>query len=395
MKNPLKRILFALKPHQVLALLVALAGGWILHNVVLRAFGYVPDVIASFDTWKKALMLVGLLEIPRGLLGFGLVLMAIGLLLRARIAWIFSLLLLIPIIFLCLWTEPISLGVGIYSAILFVLLIVYRKYFDRDSIAAGTLFALVSFLSLSTYAVFGSLYLGEEFNPAISDMQSAVYFAFVSMSTVGYGDIVPHTASARMFALSVIFFGITVFATSVSVIVGPLIGGNIKKIFTRRVSYVMRKDHYIIAGATPLALSIYNGLRERDAHVTIITPLNVPHKFPADADVVIGDPTDPKELLNAGIDKALYILALRDDDAENAFIILAAKEVVGKNTKTIAMVNTIDHLQKIKFVQPDLLFSLQLLGSELLVRTLNGEQIDNNLVTELFFANSEKVKAAE
>ena len=157
----------------------------------------------------------------------------------------------------------------------------------------------------------------------------------------------------------------------------------------------MRKDHYIIAGATPLALSIHNGLRERGTPVTIIVPLNVPHKFPEHTDIIIGDPTDPKELIKAGIEKAQYILALRDDDAENAFIILAAKEVAGKNTKTISVVNTIDHLQKMKFVQPDLLFSLQLLGSELLVRTLNGEQIDNKLVTELFFANSVDVKAEE
>lgn len=100
-------------------------------------------------------------------------------------------------------------------------------------------------------------------------------------------------------------------------------------------------------------------------------------------------------LIEAGAAKAKFILALRDDDAENAFIVLAAKEVANANTKTISVVNASKHLQKIKRVQPDMVFSLQLLGSELLVRTLSGEPIDDKLITELFFGNTSSVKDVE
>lgn len=392
MKNYFKSLSFKVKPYQSLALLVALAGGWLLYNVILRSFGYMPDLIAFFENWKIALALVGLLEIPRGLLGVGLILMSFGLLLRAHVAWVLSILLLIGMVFISIGTSPNNVALAIYAFALLILLIIYRKYFDLTSIAAGTLFALVSFVSLSSYAVFGTLYLGEEFKPHVTDMQTAIYFAFVSMSTVGFGDIVPVTSTSRMFTVSVITLGITVFATSVSVIIGPLIGGNIKKIFKKRGAYVMRKDHYIIAGATPLALSIYNGLHDRDIPVTVIVPANAPYKFPDGADVLIGDPTDPAELTKAGAQKVQYILALGDHDSDNAFVILAAKEVAGKDTKTIAALNTVEHLQKMKSVQPDFLFSLHLLGSELLVRTLQGEEIDNKLVTEFFFTHNENIK---
>ena len=96
--------------------------------------------------------------------------------------------------------------------------------------------------------------------------------------------------------------------------------------------------------------------------------------------------------MKAGAEKAKYILALRDDDAENAFIVLAAKEVEGRDTKTISVVNASKNLQKIKRVQPDMVFSLQTLGSELLVRTLNGEPIDNKLITALFFGDTAQHK---
>ncbi|CRF02688.1 voltage-gated potassium channel [Yersinia enterocolitica] len=38
-----------------------------------------------------------------------------------------------------------------------------------------------------------------------------------------------------------------------------------------------------------------------------------------------------------------------------------------------------------------MVFSLPLLGSELLVRTLNGDTINNSLITEMFFGNCQKL----
>ena len=75
-------------------------------------------------------------------------------------------------------------------------------------------------------------------------------------------------------------------------------------------------------------------------------------------------------------------MCIRD---RNVFTILAAKEVAGDTTKIIALVNETDNIPKVKRVAPNMVLSLPLLGSELLVRTLQGDQIDNNLITEIFF----------
>jgi voltage-gated potassium channel len=87
--------------------------------------------------------------------------------------------------------------------------------------------------------------------------------------------------------------------------------------------------------------------------------------------------------------RARYVLALRDDDAENAFIVLAAKEATGDTgAKTVALVNTSKHLEKIRRVQPDLVFSVQLLGAELLARAISGEPMDSQTITDLFFTKA-------
>ncbi|WP_333602552.1 voltage-gated potassium channel protein [Atlantibacter hermannii] len=391
MKKLLHRCLALFSAHGVLALLVAACGYLFLHPVLIRTADVLPRM-QSFSTWKEALSVLGLLEIPQFVLGLGLILMAFGLLLRARTAWAFSLLLLMAVSIFNLLSPQGTPGLSLGALVLILLLTGYWRQFDRASLAAGGLFALVSFVSLLLYAVMGALYLGEQFSPAIVDMPTAFYFAIVGMSTVGFGDIIPVTSTSRLFTVSVIVMGITVFATSISAIIGPIIGGKLKRIVTGQISHVMRKNHFIIAGASPLALSVYHGLKARGEAVTVIVPPHLPHEYPPDTDLITGDPSNTVELVKAGAEKAKYILALRDDDAENAFIVLAAKEVEGKDTKTISVVNASKNLQKIKRVQPDMVFSLQTLGSELLVRTLNGEPIDNKLITALFFGDTAQHK---
>ena len=382
------RALFS--PNWCLAILVALDGYAFMHPVLREVRAREYSFWLALDNWHEVMRVVGLLEIPRLVLGVGLQVIAIGLILKARIAWAFSLVLLIGIGTFAILGEAGRAGLGVYTLVLLIALVVYWRRFDRASVTAGSLFALVSVLSLLIYAVFGTLYLGNEFNPPVQDVGTAFYFAIVSMSTVGYGDITPHSITARLFTASIIILGITVFATSISAIAGPVIGGNLKRLVKGRFSTAMRKNHIIIAGATPLALSVYAGLRRRGDEVTVIVPPGTPHEYPAATDLIEGDPSSVEVLHSGGVTRARYVLALRDDDAENAFIVLAAKEATGEGgAKTVALVNTSKHLEKIRRVQPDLVFSVQLLGAELLARAINGEPMDGQAITDLFFAKVE------
>ncbi|MEA2079539.1 MAG: NAD-binding protein [Pseudomonadota bacterium] len=94
-----------------------------------------------------------------------------------------------------------------------------------------------------------------------------------------------------------------------------------------------------------------------------------------DIDVVIGDGSDVETLREAGAEKAKAIMALLNDDSENAFVILAAKELNAK-AKTVAAVNQAKHLNRIRHGHPDIIIAPQVLGGELLTRMLTGERID-------------------
>ncbi|MCI2808542.1 voltage-gated potassium channel protein [Eoetvoesia caeni] len=391
LSNKLKRWHETLPLHWLLAVLVAINGFVLLRPGIMAVYAMHPS--SGWNGWLNAdsvsvfLDSFGLLEIPRLMLGAGLQLMALGLIFKARIAWTVSLLLLACTCTFFLWRPEGRFELLIYTVVLIVMLLAYWRRFDRSSLAAGSLFTVFSITFLLVYAVFGALYLGGDFRPHITDTMTALYFSIVSMSTVGYGDITPQTDVARMFTASIIILGITVFATSISAIAGPIIGGNVQRLVKGKLSRPMRKNHIIIAGATPLAQSVYTTLHERGHAVTVIVRPDTTHPYPDQADILVGDPSDTAVLQQAGASQALYVLALRDDDPENAFIILAAKEVCGEQTRTVALANTATHLKKIKQVGPDIVFSLQSLGAEILSRTVAGEPIDNDMITKLLFQN--------
>ncbi len=147
-----------------------------------------------------------------------------------------------------------------------------------------------------------------------------------------------------------------------------------------------RRNHYVILGISALAYTTWKALQQRGVPVTVVVSSQAKSPFPPEADVVVGDATSNEVLEQAGVPHAKAVLTLREDDAENAFAVLAVKELA-PGVKTIAGVNDARHVAKIRRVQPDLLFAPQLLGSDLLVRSLFDEPIDNQTVAKLLFAD--------
>ena len=148
-----------------------------------------------------------------------------------------------------------------------------------------------------------------------------------------------------------------------------------------------RKNHYLIVGATSVAQNVYEGLRRRGYAVTIIVPANVDHNYPAEADLIVGDATDHGTLERAGASSARAVLALRSDDAENAFIVLAIREI-SSSVQTIALVNHRRNLRRLQLLKPDVVFSPQQLAGELLASSLSNEMIDNEMVSHVLFGTA-------
>lgn len=362
-------------PHIPLAL--GLAGaGYLLLSLVFAAQRQVllSDFPRHIVDFRPASM-------PYVLIGVAMLVMSVGLLFRSRFAWIVAIVLTSSMVL-----SAVILGHGHRSEVialdglLLVALLLSFTWFDRTSLAAGTLFALTSALLLLIYAVFGSLYLGNQFSPPINDLMTSLYYSVVTMSTVGYGDITPKTVNARLFAISVMFLGLAVFATSVTAIAGPMIA----RLSKPKEKRMKRTNHFIVIGATPLAYNTYREFKKRNQEVVLIMP-QAPASGEIDPeDLLVGDATSLEMLRRARADQAQAVLAMRADDSDNAFIVLAVKELQGK-AKTVVAINDSKHMERIKLVQPDIVIAPQVLGGEMLAMVLSGEEITSDFVLNRFF----------
>ncbi len=93
-------------------------------------------------------------------------------------------------------------------------------------------------------------------------------------------------------------------------------------------------------------------------------------------------------LESAGAATARAALALRSDDAENAFIILAIREIA-PTVRTVALVNQTRNLERLRLLKPDMVFSPQQLAGELLASTLNDEPVDKSVISHLLFGTAD------
>lgn len=369
-------------PQVPLALAAALIG--LLHLIPLiehtLGWHFEPELYAGIRQNMVNLTLWG---IPQSAIGALLLIMSLGLLWRSRLAWATCILtIFISLLFhLDAITEPVHWWWVTFDSILLLLLLPAYRRFDRHNITMGTLFALASLVIYMGYAVFGVYHLGDQFSPPISDLTSALYFIVVSISSVGYGDITPATMETRVFLTTVIILGIIVVSTAVGATLVPAFMNRIERITTRKHKIMKRSNHYIIVGHSALASNTYHELKARGEQVTFIL-LSVPDqsKYP-DVDVIIGDGSDVDLLKKAGGEEAKAILALLDDDSENAFVILAAKELKG-DVKTVAAVNDVKNLKRIRRVHPYLVIAPQVLGGELLTMALTGEKVDSSTVMQ-------------
>lgn len=366
-------------PQLPLAILLGLGGWWLLRAMPAGSLHTVlDDLLESRRNLPPD-------SLPSLLIGAGMLLSALGLLLRSRLAWTLALLLsLTALASVMIGRAPHGIHTAAYFLLLPFLLLASWRRFDHSSLTSGTLFALTSVAMLLLYATFGAYYQGAAFRPQITDLPTALYFAVVTMSTVGYGDITPQTSDTRLFTVSIIVLGVAVFATSLTAVVAPMVTRSLQRIVNRKGRRMKREHHFVVVGDTPLAVNTWRELSRRGQPVTRLLRRAPDTALPDDVDAVYGDPSDGDVLRQAGADKAQAVMAMLDNDSDNAFVVLAVREIA-RGVRTVAAVNNASYLGRVKLAQPDVLIAPQILGGELVAMLMTGEEINADFVLHRVF----------
>ena len=224
-----------------------------------------------------------------------------------------------------------------------------------------------------TYGTLGAYLLGSGFKPNITNLTTGFYFTIITLSTVGYGDIIPETTETRMFVLSLLVVGLSIFATVFASTLGPIISGELALIFNPKGKKLKLVDHVILVGEGAIAKNTAEELIERDILFVQVIADNSEapeHQCP----IVRGDSSEDTVLKEAGIEKARLVIAARDDDVENAFISLAAKDL-NPEIRVLAVAGSARSIRRMKLARADLVFAPVAVGSRLLANLVEGSSI--------------------
>jgi len=156
------------------------------------------------------------------------------------------------------------------------------------------------------------------------------YMTIITISTVGYAEIMPLTQAGRALTVIIIILGITVGAYTIGMLVRAFIEGELLKIFGRtkvQIQVSNLKNHFIVCGFGRIGRIICNELATDDIDFVVIEqdPAVIEKIESKNYLFLEMDATSEEALLNAGIMKAKGIATALRSDANNVFITLTAK----------------------------------------------------------------------
>lgn len=175
------------------------------------------------------------------------------------------------------------------------------------------------------------LFESEQAHPRVSSLMDALYWAVITITTVGYGDIVPQTTEGRIVAMALVFTGVAVisFATSIIVTAFHEKMGELRD--NRVFASVERASGVtIVCGYGRIGQVVASRLAAGDEDFVVVdrspeaVQLALRHGYLA----VAGDATDSALLTSLGLgSQASRILCLTHDDVSNVYITLTARQV--------------------------------------------------------------------
>ncbi len=249
---------------------------------------------------------------------------------------------------------PTLIGIALNVTIIVMLLRHVKDYTTQSGriMSPEIIAALITVTFTVSYGIGGTLFLGSQFRPHITDLGNAIYYTGETVTTLGFGDILPVTLESKLFTISLAILGIATFFGAVTALISPMIEkriGGIVNIMTKHQMETL--DGYVLILGYSSFISLYiDQMKENGTTVVIVDDEsgNVEALRDRGFSVINRKADDEDILLSFNLQKAKQIIVSSGNDGYNMMILSSLKE-----SRTIDMkkVNVIvnEHRNRKKF----------------------------------------------
>lgn len=204
------------------------------------------------------------------------------------------------------------------------------------------------------FGIVGSYILGQsgQFSQNMTWV-NAIYFTITTVSTVGYGDIVPITQIAKIFTGVLIVSGLGVFLSAITVLSSDFVNNRVEKISGRISSIEMRflKEHTVLVGTGAVNVSIAKKLKKAGKRFIVVTSdkTNADRFRDLGYKAFVADPTSEIDMSEFNLNKVKSIVIDLRDVSNTVYCLLVAKSIAGDvPTMVIAQTEEVEkHLKNL------------------------------------------------
>ena len=263
---------------------------------------------------------------------------------------------------------------------------VYRRF-----AAPGLALVAVNLVGMVGYKIIGG---------AQATWLDALYMTFITIATIGYGEVVDlsHSPGGRVFTMLIALIGIGVTTYLISTLTAFILEGDMNQAIRRRrmqKNIAALRQHYIICGIGRVGTNVAHELATTERPYVLIESDKEAierylERYP-DALWTHADSGEDSALIEAGIEHAAGVFAVTGDDSKNLVITLSAK-LLNPQTRVVARCHEVNYIDKIRKVGADAIVSPDFTGGMRIVSSMIRPQVVSFLDEMLRSDNSLRVE---
>jgi len=180
----------------------------------------------------------------------------------------------------------------------------------------------------------------------------AIYMTIITVTTVGFSEVRPLDANAKIFTVFLIVTSVFIFGFAISVVSEYILGRNSLEVLKKKKvkkQIDSLSNHVVICGFGRNGMQAAEKLiAYKKPFVVIERDKEIIERHEEDVLFIEGDANEDEILRQAGIDRAQYLITAVPDDAANLFIVLSARQL-NKNLFIISRASQITSVKKLEF----------------------------------------------
>ena len=219
---------------------------------------------------------------------------------------------------------------------------------------------IVLIIGLFIYGIVGSYFIMG------LNLVDSIYYAVITMATVGYGDYTPHTGIQKIFATTLALAGVALLAYVFNIILTNFQErmGEFSKGAKKMRAIKNMDDYFILCGYGRVGKVVFEEMKQRNQNVIVIEKDEEKCKNIEEGDNVVvinKDAIENDYITRLANEKCNSVILCTGDDVTNLFIVLTIRET-NPDAWIVSRASKLENVSKLRKAGADKIVSPEVTG---------------------------------